>query len=83
MSNSQLNFGLDLDYDRETHKQSANQQRSELYKLKLATRYKLIAFTLFILQFTNVLILFLFIYWDFLMKLHYHKTGQPIAIHFK
>ena len=61
LSNSQLHLGLDLDYERETQEQPANQQRLELYKLKLAKRYKLIIFTLFIQQLTNVLILLIYI----------------------
>ena len=82
MSNSQLDLGLDLDYDSKTKEQLAN-QRLELYKLKLAKKYKLIVFTSFNLLLTNVLILFLFIYSNFILKLHYQNTGEPIDIHFE
>ena len=56
VSNSQLDFGLSFDYDRETQEQLGNQQRLELYKLKFANKYILIVFTLFIFQLKNVLI---------------------------
>ena len=71
LSNSQLDLGLDLDYDRDTQEQPANKQRLELYKLNLSKRYKLIVFTLFILQLTNVLILF-FIY--YILGFHFEIT---------
>ena len=43
--------------------------------------YKLIVFPLFILQLTNVVIRFLLINWDFILKLHCQNTAQPVDIH--
>ena len=84
MSNSQLDLGLDLDYDRETQEQPDIEQRSKIYKLKLAKRYKLSVFPLFILQLTKVLIFFhiyIYIYSNFILKLHNQNTRQLKNIH--
>ena len=49
----------------------------------MQNEYKLIIFSLFILQLANVLILFSFIYWDLISKLQYQNTCQPVDIHFE
>ena len=55
--NSQLDIGLDLDYDKVEQEETECQKRLKVYKLKYAERFKVIKYSLFILQSVNVLIL--------------------------
>ena len=66
---NQLDFGVDLDYDKTEHQETEFQKRLKVYKLKYAKRLKVIKYSLFILQSVNVLILWSFIFWDFISKL--------------
>ena len=67
--NRQLDLGFDLDYDKEEQEETEFQERLKLYKLNYATRFKIIKYSCFILQSVNVLILWSFLYWDFISKL--------------
>ena len=69
MFNSQFDVGLDLDYDKEDQKETKFKTRLNVYKLKYAKKFKIIKYSLFILQLLNVLILWSFLYWDFISKL--------------
>ena len=69
LSNSQLDLGLDLDYDIEAQEDSYSLIRLELYKLTVTKICEHIIFGIFILQSANVLLLLTFIYWDFVSKL--------------
>ena len=69
LSNSQLDFGLDLAYDIEAQEDSNSLNRKEVYKLKFTIRCEYIIFCIFIIQLANVLLLWTFIYWDFIAKL--------------
>ena len=69
LSNSQLDLGLDLDYDTEEQEKTEFQKRLKVYQLKYAKRFKVIKYSLFILQSVNILILWSFLYWDFISKL--------------
>ena len=69
LSNSQLDLGLDLDYDKDKQEETEFQKRLKIYKLKKAKRFEIIKYSLFILQFVNVLILWSFLYCDFMAKL--------------
>ena len=69
LSNSKLDLGLDLDYDKEKQEETEGQERLKVYKLKYAKRFKIIKYSLLILQIINVLILWSFLYWDFIFKL--------------
>ena len=69
LSTSQLDLGLDLDYDKTEQEETEFQKRLKVYKLKYAKRFKVIKYSLFILQSVNVLILWSFLYWDFSFKL--------------
>ena len=69
LSNSQLYLGLDLDYDKEEQEKAEFQKRLTVYQLKYAKRFKVIKYSLFILQLVNVLILWSFLYWDFIFNL--------------
>ena len=62
LSNSQLDLGLDLDYDKDKQEETEFQERLKIYKLKKAKRFEIIKYSLFILQFVNVLILWSFLY---------------------
>ena len=68
-SNSQLDLGLDLDYDKDNQEVTEFQERLKIYKLKDAKRFKIIKYSLFILQLVKVLILWSILYWDFISKL--------------
>ena len=72
--NSQLDLGLDLDYDKEDQKETEFWKRLKVYKLKYANKFKIIKYSLFILQLVNVLILWSFLYWDFISKLTSKST---------
>ena len=54
MFNSQYDLGLDLDYDKEEKKETELKNRLKVYKLKYANRFKIIKYSLFILQLVNV-----------------------------
>ena len=69
LSNSQIDLGLDLDYDKEKQEETEFQERIKVYKFKYAKRFKIIKYSLFKLQLVNVLILWAFIYLDFIYKL--------------
>ena len=74
--NSQLDLGLDLDYDKEYQKETKFQKRLNVYKLKFAKKFKIIKYSLFILQFLKVLILWSILYWDFISKLTSKSTDS-------
>ena len=67
--NRQLDLGLNLDYDKEEQEETEFQERLKVYKLKFAKRFKIIKYSFFILQSVNVLILWSFLYWNFISKL--------------
>ena len=69
LSNSQLDLGLDLVYDKEEQKETEFLKRLKLYKLKYAKRFKVIKYSVLILQSINVLIRWSFLYWDIISKL--------------
>ena len=64
--NRQLDLGLDLDYDKEEQEETEFQERLKVYKLNYAKTFKIIKYSCFILQSINVLILWSFLYWDFI-----------------
>ena len=68
-SNSQLDLGLDLDYNQKEQEETEFQKFLKVYKLKYAIRFKVIKYSLFISQSVNVLIFWSFLYWDFISKL--------------
>ena len=57
LSNSKLDLGLDLDSDKEEQENTEVNKRLKVYKLKYAKRFKIINYSLLILQLVNVLIL--------------------------
>ena len=69
LSNSKIDLGLDLDYDKEEQEETELQERLKVYKLKYAKRFKIIKYSLLIVQLVNFLILLSFLYWDFISKL--------------
>ena len=78
--NSQLDLGLDIDYDKEDQKETEFQKRLKVFKLKYANKFKIIKYSLFILQLVNVLILWSFLYWDFILKLTSISTDSSKSI---
>ena len=80
LSNSQLDLGLDLDYDKEKQKETEFQERLKVYKFKYAKRFKIIKYYLFVLQLVNFLILWSFLYWDFISKLTFKSTDSTKSI---
>ena len=80
LSNSQLDLGLDLDYDKEEQEETKVLERLKVYKLKYAKRFNIIKYSLFILQSVNGLILWSFIYWDFVSKLTFKNTDSTKSI---
>ena len=50
LSNSKLDLGLDLDYDKEEQEETEVQERLKVYKLKYAKKFKIIKYSLLILQ---------------------------------
>ena len=80
MYNRQLDLGLDLDYDKEEQTKTEFQERMKVYKLKYAKRFKIIKYSCFILQSVNVLILWSFLYWDFISKLTSKSTDSRQSI---
>ena len=45
LSNSQLDLGLDLDYDKEETKKTELMNRFKVYKLKYAKKFKIIKYS--------------------------------------
>ena len=80
LSTSKLDLGLDLDYDKKEQEETEFQKRLKVYKLKYAKRFKVIKCSLFILQSVNVLILWSFLYWDFISKLTSNNTDSTKSI---
>ena len=80
MFNIILDFGLDLDYDKEEQKKTKVQKRLKVYKLNHAKQFKIIKYSLFILQSVNVLIFWSFLYWDFIHKLTFKNTDLTKSI---
>ena len=80
MTNSKLDLGLDLDYDKEEQEKTEVQGRLKVYKLNYAKRFKIIKYSLLILQFVNVLILWSFLYFDFIFKLTSKTTESTNRI---
>ena len=78
--NRQLDLGLDLNYDKEEQEETEFQERLKVYKLKYAKRFKIIKYSCFILQSVNVLILWSFLYWDFISKLTSKITDSTKSI---
>ena len=78
--NRQLDLGLDLDYNKEEQQETEFQERLKVYKLKYAKRFKIIKYSCFILQSVNVLILWSFLYWDFISKLTSKRTDSRKSI---
>ena len=78
--NSQLDLGLDLDYEKKDQIETELKQRLKVYKLKYASKFKIIKYSLFILQLVNVLILWSFLYWDFISKLTSKSTDSRKSI---
>ena len=56
----QLNLGLDLDSDIEAQKETEAYYRLRVYKLRVAKWFEYIMFGLYILQYANFLLLWLF-----------------------
>ena len=67
--NSQHDLGLDLEYDQEEQEQTEFQKRLKVYKLKYVKIFKVINYNFVLLQSVNVLILWSFLYWDFISQL--------------
>ena len=78
--NRQLDHGLDLDYDKKEQEETKFQERLKVYKLKYAKIFKIIKYSRFILQSVNVLILWSFVYWDFISKLTSKSTDSRKSI---
>ena len=76
----QLDLGLDLDYDKEEQEKVEFQERLKVYKHKYAKRFKIIKYSLFLIQSVNVLILWSFLYWDFIFKLTSKSTDSKRSI---
>ena len=71
---SELDLGLDLDYDKEKQEETEFQERLKVYKFKYAKRFKIIKYRLFILQLVNVLIVWSFLYLNFIFQLTSKST---------
>ena len=80
LSNSKLDLGLDLDYDKEKQEETDVEERLKVYKLKYAKIFKIIKYCLLILQFVNVLIIWSFLYWDFIFILTSKNTDSTNRI---
>ena len=80
LSNSKFDLGLDLDYDNEEQEETEVQERVKIYKLKYAKRFKIIKYSLLILQLVNVLILWSCLYRDFIFKLTSKNTDSTNRI---
>ena len=80
LCNRQLDLGLNLDYDKNEQEETEFQESLKVYKLKYAKRFKIIKYSLFILQSVNVLILWSFLYWDFISKFASKSTDSKQSI---
>ena len=80
LSNSKLDLGLDLDYDKEEQEKTEVLERLKIYKLKYAKRFKIIKYSLLVLQLVNVLILWSLLYWDLIFKLISKTTDSTNRI---
>ena len=80
MSNSQLYLGLYLNNDKEEQEETEVQERLEVYKVKYVKRFKIIKYSLFILQSVHVLILLSFLYWDLISTLPSKNTDSTKSI---
>ena len=80
LSNSKLDRSLDLDYDKEDQNETEVQKRLKVYKLKNANRFQIIIYSLLILQLVNVLILWSFLYLNFISKLTSKITDSTKSI---
>ena len=80
LSNCQLDLGLDLDYDKQKQEETEFQVRLKVYKFKYAKRFKIMKYSLFILQLVNVLILWLFLGWGYISKLTFKSTDSTKSI---
>ena len=80
LTNSKLDLGLDLDYDKEEQEETEVQKRLKVYKLTYPKKFKIIKYSLLILQFVNVLILSSFLYWDIIFKLTFTNTDSTNRI---
>ena len=80
LSTSQLDLGLNLDYDKKEQEETEFQKRLKVYKLKYAKRFKIIKYCLFVLKLVNVVILWSFLYWDFISKLTSKSTDSTKSI---
>ena len=78
--NRQLDLWLDLDYDKEEQQEIDFQGRLKVYKPKHAKRFKIIKYSFLILQSVNVLILWSFLYRDFISKLTSKSTYSRKSI---
>ena len=78
--NRQLYLGLDLNYDKEEQEETEFQERLKVFKLKYAKRFKIIKYSFCILQSVNVLILWSFLYWDFISKFTSKSTDSRKSI---
>ena len=77
---SQLDLGLDLDYDNKKQYISEFQKRLKVYNLKYAKRFKFIKYSLLLLQSLNVLIFWAFLYWDLIFELTSKNTDSTTII---
>ena len=78
--NRQLDLGIDLDYDKEEQEETEYQERLKVYKLIYAKRFKIIKYSVLILQSVNVLILWSFLYCNFIYKLTSQSTDSRSSI---
>ena len=56
----QLNLGLNFDLDIEAQNEAEAHDRQKVYKLKMAKKFEYIIFGIYILQYANFLLLWLF-----------------------
>ena len=80
MSNYKLDIGSDLDCDKQEQKETEDQKRLKVYKFKYAKKFKIIKYSLLILQLVNVLILWSFLYRDYIIKLTSKNTDSTKRI---
>ena len=80
LSNDKLDLGLHLDYDKEEQNETEDQKRLKVYKLKYAKKFKIIKYSLLILQLINVLSFWSFLYWDNISKLTSKNTDSTKSI---
>ena len=80
LSNSKLDFGLDLDYDKEKQEETKVQERLKVYKFNYAKTLKIIKCSLLILELVNILFLRSYLYWDFISKSTFKITDSSKSI---